>query len=54
MEIDYSSLKIKVDQTLVRPTDPAKIVGDHSRLSEDTDWQPKFELDKTITDIISS
>ncbi len=52
--IDSSNLQIDVDPSLVRPTDPAEIVGDSSRLSSETGWKPTYSLQQTIHDIIFS
>lgn len=53
LDIDYDKLEIEVDQSLIRPTDPPKIIGDHSRLSEDTGWQPTYNLKDTVQSIIA-
>ena len=52
--IDFGKLEIKVDQSLIRPSDPAKIVGDNSRLQKDTGWKPDCELSATVRDIVRS
>ena len=54
LDIDFGKLQIDIDQSLIRPTDPARIVGDHTRLTEDTSWNSTIALDKTINDIITS
>ncbi len=54
LEIDSNKLVINVNDKLIRPTDPPRIVGDNSLLSTDTGWLPKISLDKTIKDIITS
>lgn len=50
--IDRGALEIEIDQSLIRPADPKKIVGNHDRLTTDTGWQPSFSLDQTIKDIV--
>lgn len=52
--VDFSKLTIDVDQSLVRPTDPAKIIGDSSRLQKDTGWTAGISLDQTVNDIVDS
>ena len=54
LNIDRNTLDIEVDQSLIRPTDPQEIVGNHNRLSSDTGWQPRYSLDQTIKDIVNS
>lgn len=54
MNIDFSKLQIVVDQSLMRPTDPPKIIGDNSLLKQDTGWSPSISIDKTVADIIKS
>lgn len=54
MDIDFNKLKINVDPSLIRPTDPVEIVGDSSLISQDTGWQPSITLDKTVKDIVDS
>lgn len=50
--IDFDKLKIEVDQSLIRPSDPPRIVGDSSRLKQDTGWQPQTALQQTVADIV--
>lgn len=47
-----SGVEIEIDQSRIRPNDPAKIYGDTTRLKQDTDWRPAFSLEQTITDFI--
>lgn len=49
--IDFSKLEIEVDQSLIRPSDPEKIIGSHNRLTADTSWKPQIKLSQTIRDI---
>jgi len=46
------STKTIIDETRVRPTDPADIYGDASRLKKDTNWEPKITLNQTLADSI--
>lgn len=41
-----------VDDALVRPNDNMLIVGDNSKLCNDTDWHPHYCLKNSISDII--
>ncbi len=54
LSIPFDQLKIDIDQSLIRPSDPAKIVGDNTRLCTDTGWSPSIDLQQTVQDIIAS
>lgn len=43
-----------VDPSLVRPVDPAEIVGDASALRALTGWKPEIELERTLSDLLVS
>ena len=45
-------LEIKVDPELLRPTDERIIVGDVSKLKEDTGWKQEIPMEKTISDML--
>lgn len=51
--LDKPDAEVVIDQNKIRPTDPADIYGDHSRLSIDTGWQPEYTLEQTLADIIN-
>jgi GDP-4-dehydro-6-deoxy-D-mannose reductase len=46
-------LSVTVDPSRVRPSDPANIYGDASRLKNDTGWSPQITLQQTLRDILS-
>jgi GDP-4-dehydro-6-deoxy-D-mannose reductase len=50
--IDFDKLQLEVDQQLIRPNDPASIIGNSSSLQMDTGWSPTIPIDKTLADII--
>lgn len=52
LSIDFNSLQIDTDPSLIRPSDPEKIVGDNSRLRADTDWKPAIALSQTVSDLL--
>lgn len=52
LSIDFDSLRIDTDPSLIRPSDPEKIVGDNSRLRADTDWKPAIALSQTVSDLL--
>ncbi|MCC8050510.1 MAG: GDP-mannose 4,6-dehydratase [Clostridiales bacterium] len=45
-------LKIKVDPTLMRPTDEKIIIGDVTKLKKDTGWKQDISMKKTIADML--
>lgn len=49
LEVEVTPL---VDTTLIRPNDNMLIVGDNSKLVNDTGWRPKISLQESIHDII--
>ncbi len=51
MGIDFNNLKINIDESLIRPSDPMQICGDYSRLRKITGWKPTINLDQTLRDI---
>jgi GDP-4-dehydro-6-deoxy-D-mannose reductase len=46
-------IKVEVDKSLIRPNDPLELYGSHERLSEETGWQPKINIEQTIRDFVS-
>ncbi len=48
------SLKLEVDESKIRPADPAEITGSAQRLRSETGWEPKFSIEQTLTDIQQS
>lgn len=47
-------LPVEIDSARIRPNDPPKIVGDNSRLKQDTGWQPTIPLEQTIQDFVKN
>ena len=45
-------LKLNVDQALIRPTDEKIIVGDITKLQNDTGWKQDISLEQTIADML--
>ncbi|MDZ7744496.1 MAG: NAD(P)-dependent oxidoreductase [Candidatus Saccharibacteria bacterium] len=44
---------IDVDQSLIRPNDPADLYGSFERLSDETGWEPEIPFEQTIKDIVN-
>lgn len=47
-------IRTEVDPARLRPNDPAEIVGDNSRLREDTGWSPTLSIDETVADFLAA
>lgn len=47
-------LEYRVDESLVRPVDVPRLVGDPSKLRGDTGWSPEFSLDQTLADVLDA
>lgn len=46
------SIQFEVDPGLIRPTDIPEIVGDSTRLREELQWQPGYDISQTINDFV--
>jgi GDP-4-dehydro-6-deoxy-D-mannose reductase len=40
------------DRSLFRPNDPPLLVGDHSRLTDETGWTPQVPFERTVDDLL--
>jgi GDP-4-dehydro-6-deoxy-D-mannose reductase len=47
-----AEIQIAQDPSLFRPNDPPLLVGDHSRLTADTEWQPEIPFERTLADLL--
>jgi GDP-4-dehydro-6-deoxy-D-mannose reductase len=47
-------LELRVDPELARPADVPVLVGDPSKLTAATGWQPRHSLDDTLTDMLAA
>ena len=52
--IDFNSINLEIDSSLIRPNDPIEIVGDNSRLCSELGWNSGISINTTIKDIIKS
>lgn len=48
------ALALEVDPELVRPVDVPVLVGDHTRLTAATGWEPRIDLDTTLRDVLAA
>jgi GDP-4-dehydro-6-deoxy-D-mannose reductase len=46
-------VKVEVDQSLIRPSDPPELYGSRQRLTEETGWEPEVPLGQTIKDFVA-
>lgn len=46
-------LEIEIDEKLIRPTDEKIIVGDISKLKQDTGWVQDIDMEQTIADMLN-
>lgn len=46
------SIQFEVDPDLIRPTDIPEIVGDSTRLREELQWHPSYDISQTINDFV--
>lgn len=52
--MDLNDVGYEVNQSLVRPTDIANIVGDSSRLKDELGWEPQIDISQTVIDFVKS
>lgn len=53
-EMGLNGIRYEIDQSLVRPNDILDIVGDSSRLQEETGWSPQIDIHQTVADFVKS
>jgi len=46
-------LRVVVDPALVRPVEVPSLVGDSTKLQQRTGWQPDYDLDEMLDDVLS-
>ena len=51
-EILQIKANIEVDQARLRPNDVMLILGDNAKLKQELNWESKYEIRQTITDIL--
>jgi GDP-4-dehydro-6-deoxy-D-mannose reductase len=47
-------LRLRVDPALVRPVETPRLVGDRSRLTAATGWEPTIPLAQTVADVVAA
>ncbi|MDT3428098.1 GDP-4-dehydro-6-deoxy-D-mannose reductase [Paenibacillus forsythiae] len=48
------SIEVKVDQNKFRPIDVPLFIGDNTKLKSLTDWEPLYNLEQTLNDVIEN
>jgi GDP-4-dehydro-6-deoxy-D-mannose reductase len=51
-ELSHERIEVRVDPGRLRTDDIPWLVGDHTRLSEATGWQPEIPIDRTLADLL--
>lgn len=46
------AVEVTVDEALIRPSDPALVLGSADRLREATGWEPRIPIGQTVADIL--
>lgn len=52
LSLSKAKIKVEVDQKKFRPVDVPKIEPDISKIQKETGWQPKYDIDETIQDVL--
>jgi GDP-4-dehydro-6-deoxy-D-mannose reductase len=52
IEMAAVHVRIEVDPTRLRPSDTPVLLGDPSRLQQDTGWRPEIPIDRTLGDLL--
>lgn len=53
MRVTDAKAEVQVDESKFRPSDAPILYGDRSRLTTDTDWQPKIPFEQTVSDYVA-
>jgi GDP-4-dehydro-6-deoxy-D-mannose reductase len=54
LTMNRPEIQFEIDPTLVRPTDIQEITGDSTRLQQEFNWHPEFNIKTTIEDFVNS
>jgi GDP-4-dehydro-6-deoxy-D-mannose reductase len=46
-------IEIKQDPSRFRPNDTPVVLGDRSRIQNDTGWEPTIPLEQTVVDLLA-
>lgn len=52
IELSNKEIKIEKDKSLMRPSDVPILVGDYSKLHNKTGWKPKYDMNRTLNDVL--
>jgi GDP-4-dehydro-6-deoxy-D-mannose reductase len=53
LSLSKVKVEVKQDPTRMRPSDVPILLGDHTKFSEKTGWQPTIPFEKTLEDILN-
>ena len=53
LSMSKQTMQLQTDPELLRPVDNPEIRGDPSRLLIDTGWEPTYNIDQTLTEVIN-
>ncbi len=53
LSLSTVQVEVKQDPTRMRPSDVQILLGDHTKFSEKTGWQPTIPFEKTLEDILN-
>ena len=52
LSLSKADIEVRQDSTRLRPSDVPILVGDHSKFTKATGWQPKIPFEKTLSDML--
>jgi GDP-4-dehydro-6-deoxy-D-mannose reductase len=53
LELSTVAIRVEIDQTLIRPSEPSAQYGDCSKFTRLTGWQPRITLEQTLRDTLN-
>jgi GDP-4-dehydro-6-deoxy-D-mannose reductase len=53
LSLSDAEIETKVDPSLLRPSDEPTILGDNTKIREETGWKPRIPIEKTLEDTLS-
>jgi len=53
LELAESRIEVQIDASLVQDDDVKRVVGDPTRVREDTGWRPRIEMGQTLADLLA-
>jgi GDP-4-dehydro-6-deoxy-D-mannose reductase len=47
-----ADVEIRVDPERVRPVDVPELRGDHTKITEETGWEPRIPMEETLRSVL--